>query len=295
MTSVGTARTFVTRRTIAAHNASASALRRRMFIEAGLSVEGEDSLRSRLALVQAERATPPCTAEPWSGWTVVAAAGGWRGRGGGNIAEMAGRQRPRGGGAWDVFADDREVGAADGRVVDAGSFRGAGAFLDEHLNRDEQHSLHALLHGGRSGSHGAPTSCPCTRLIFRRLRALAEWGVPLPGALSGGTFATPSNLGVVSDLLGFGVSCGGVEGPGTPCRNDANAGSDRDLNTEARENVLDREPPLPVRAYRQQYRTQSAWLAAGVMRGHLRQREPRYHRSAGARAGPRVPAGAAAD
>ena len=30
---------------------------------------------------------------------------------------------------WDVFSDNREVIAADGRVVDIGSFRGAGAFL----------------------------------------------------------------------------------------------------------------------------------------------------------------------
>jgi hypothetical protein len=34
---------------------------------------------------------------------------------------------------WDVFSDNHEVIAADGRVADIGSFRGAGAFLDEHL------------------------------------------------------------------------------------------------------------------------------------------------------------------
>jgi hypothetical protein len=34
---------------------------------------------------------------------------------------------------WDVFSDNHDVIAADGRVADIGSFRGAGAFLDEHL------------------------------------------------------------------------------------------------------------------------------------------------------------------
>ena len=34
---------------------------------------------------------------------------------------------------WNVFSDNHEVIAADGRVADIGSFRGAAAFLDEHL------------------------------------------------------------------------------------------------------------------------------------------------------------------
>jgi hypothetical protein len=37
---------------------------------------------------------------------------------------------------WDVFSDNHEVIAADGRLADIGSFRGAGAFIDEHLTRD---------------------------------------------------------------------------------------------------------------------------------------------------------------
>lgn len=37
---------------------------------------------------------------------------------------------------WDVFSDNHDVIAADGRLADIGSFRGAGAFLDEHLTRD---------------------------------------------------------------------------------------------------------------------------------------------------------------
>ena len=39
---------------------------------------------------------------------------------------------------WDIFSDNHDVIAADGRVADIGSFRGAGAFLDEHLTRDQE-------------------------------------------------------------------------------------------------------------------------------------------------------------
>lgn len=38
---------------------------------------------------------------------------------------------------WDVFSDNHDVIAADGRISDIGSFRGAGAFLDEHLARSQ--------------------------------------------------------------------------------------------------------------------------------------------------------------
>jgi hypothetical protein len=37
---------------------------------------------------------------------------------------------------WDTFSDNHEVIAADGRLADIGSFRGPGAFIDEHLVRD---------------------------------------------------------------------------------------------------------------------------------------------------------------
>jgi hypothetical protein len=39
---------------------------------------------------------------------------------------------------WDIFSDNHDVIAADGRLADIGSFRGAGAFLDEYLTRDQE-------------------------------------------------------------------------------------------------------------------------------------------------------------
>lgn len=37
---------------------------------------------------------------------------------------------------WNIFSDNHEVIAADGRIVDIGSFRGASAFLDGYLRRE---------------------------------------------------------------------------------------------------------------------------------------------------------------
>ena len=39
-------------------------------------------------------------------------------------------------GGWDIFSDNHEVVAADGRLVDIGSFRSASAFLDDYLNAE---------------------------------------------------------------------------------------------------------------------------------------------------------------
>lgn len=39
---------------------------------------------------------------------------------------------------WDIFSDNHDIIAADGRFADIGSFRGAGAFLDEYLTRDQE-------------------------------------------------------------------------------------------------------------------------------------------------------------
>ncbi len=47
---------------------------------------------------------------------------------------------------WDIFSNNHEVIATDGRVADIGSFRGASAFLDEYVSghassarREEDH------------------------------------------------------------------------------------------------------------------------------------------------------------
>lgn len=39
---------------------------------------------------------------------------------------------------WDTFSDNHDVIAADEPVADIGSFRDAGAFLDDYLARDQE-------------------------------------------------------------------------------------------------------------------------------------------------------------
>ena len=53
---------------------------------------------------------------------------------GGEVTELVGLC------LWDVSSDNQDVIAADGRVGDIGSFRGADAFPDEYLTRDHEGS-----------------------------------------------------------------------------------------------------------------------------------------------------------
>jgi hypothetical protein len=52
---------------------------------------------------------------------------------------------------WDIFSDNHDVIAADGRFADIGSCRRAGAFVDEVPHAQpaglERRRLHAVLHG----------------------------------------------------------------------------------------------------------------------------------------------------
>ena len=84
----------------------------------------------------------------------------------------------------DVFSDNHDVIAADGRAADVESFRGAGAFLDEHLTRDQE--------GWREGDYPPfylgtiwisrrASLTPVYAMIFRRLKALGtDWVYHVP-------------------------------------------------------------------------------------------------------------------
>ena len=85
---------------------------------------------------------------------------------------------------WDVFSDNHDVITADGRVADIGSFRGAGAFLDEHLmgNRggwDEGDYLRFYL--GTIWINARADLTPMYAMIFRRIKALGgDWVYHFP-------------------------------------------------------------------------------------------------------------------
>jgi hypothetical protein len=73
---------------------------------------------------------------------------------------------------WDVFSDNHEVVAADGRVLDLGSFRASGGFLADLLNHQSatgQYDYMSVYMGTIWVAQRADLT-PVYRMIFRRLK-----------------------------------------------------------------------------------------------------------------------------
>jgi hypothetical protein len=85
---------------------------------------------------------------------------------------------------WDIFSDNHDVIAADGRVADIGSFRGAGAFLDEYVTRDQEgwrDGDYMRFYMGTIWISRRADLMPVYALIFRRLKAAgADWVYHFP-------------------------------------------------------------------------------------------------------------------
>jgi len=158
---------------------------------------------------------------------------------------------------WDVFSDNHEVIAADGRSVDIGSFRGASAFLDEHLTGGQD--------SGREGDYmrfylgtvwiaRRADLTPFYAMIFRRLRSLgADWVYHFPELYV--TELAASEPGTAQSTS-YSVSQSAAAELSAQQRQ---AGSTRlcaqieKMNASAREEAMDEQPPATVRAYRQVY------------------------------------------
>lgn len=158
----------------------------------------------------------------------------------------------------DVFLDNHDVTAADGRVVDIGSFRGAGAFLDEHLTRRQEHWSHEgdymRFYMETIWIARRADLTPVYAMIFRRLRALgADWQYHCPELYL--WELEPGDLRV-EQPAGYSVSeSAAAELQAQKRRTDTGrmrAEIDQ-LNAQARERALDEETPATVRAYRQVY------------------------------------------
>lgn len=159
---------------------------------------------------------------------------------------------------WDVFSDNHDVTAADGRAVDIGSFRGAGAFLDEHLTRDQEDRWrerdYLRFYMGTIWISRRADLTPVYAMIFRRLRVLgADWEYHFPQLYL--TELDPRELGAeqparysVSESAAAELQAQKGRAETARFRADIDA-----MNVQAREEALDREPPPTVRAYRQVY------------------------------------------
>jgi hypothetical protein len=85
---------------------------------------------------------------------------------------------------WDIFSANHDVLAPDGRLVDLGSWRYAGCFIAERLNRDirgERRYDYLDFYMGASRYSGRADLSPAYRMIFRRMRSLAlDWVYHFP-------------------------------------------------------------------------------------------------------------------
>jgi hypothetical protein len=159
---------------------------------------------------------------------------------------------------WDIFSDNHEVIAADGRIADIGSFRGAGAFLDEYLTRDAdgwREGDYMRFYLGTIGISGRADLTRVYAMIFRRLEALsADWIYHFPEL--GIVELTPADDEPVQRGGAYSVSDGAVAELNAQQRRAEVRrlrGELRDMNACAREEAMDRLPPAIVRAYRQAY------------------------------------------
>ena len=84
---------------------------------------------------------------------------------------------------WDIFSDNHDVLGPDGRLVDIGSFRGAGGFLADCLNRQSGRQEYDYMdfYMGTIWLSRRADLTPVYRMIFRRLKAQGyDWTYHFP-------------------------------------------------------------------------------------------------------------------
>jgi hypothetical protein len=84
---------------------------------------------------------------------------------------------------WDIFSDNHEVMASDGRIVDIGSFRGAGGFIADWLNRHTGTHTYDYMdfYMGTIWIAQRADLTPVYAMIFRRLKAHGyDWRYAFP-------------------------------------------------------------------------------------------------------------------
>ncbi len=73
---------------------------------------------------------------------------------------------------WDIFSNNHEVVAPDGRIVDTGSFRASGGFIADYLNEMQGQSRYDYMdfYMGTIWVSGRVDLTPVYTMIFRRLK-----------------------------------------------------------------------------------------------------------------------------
>jgi hypothetical protein len=133
---------------------------------------------------------------------------------------------------WDIFSDNHDVIAADGRIANIASFRGAGAFQDEYLTRDQEgwrDGDYMRFYMGTIWISRRADLMPVYAMIFRRLKA------------AGAAYSV--SQAAVAEL----------EAQKRRAEVEQFRAELREANARAREEAMDRPPPATVPAYRQVY------------------------------------------
>lgn len=157
---------------------------------------------------------------------------------------------------WDLFSDNHDVIAADGRVLDIGSFRGASAFLDEYLSGAEYPSDSAdawrrgdsmRFYMGTIWTADRADLTTVYRMIFARLEAMgAHWQYHFPELLL--VDLSPSRDRLETTPAGVrGVDDEGHERDAEIARLRADLA---EAHGHALRDAIDRPPPATVSAYR---------------------------------------------
>lgn len=156
-----------------------------------------------------------------------------------------------------MFSDNHDVITADGRVADIGSFRGAGAFLDEHLTGDRggwREGDYLRFYLGTIGINARADLTPIYAMIFRRINALdGDWVYRFPelGLVDlGGLQPDSEAVGRYSPNESLAAERTAQQREAELVRMRAEL---EEMNTQAREDAVDRVAPATVRAYRQVY------------------------------------------
>lgn len=159
---------------------------------------------------------------------------------------------------WDVFSDNHDVIAADGRLADIGSFRGAGAFLDEHLTRDQEgwrRGDYLRFYLGTIWISRRADLTPMYAMIFRRLKALgADWVYHFSelGIVELGSIKEHPDR-AVGEYSVSQAAVAELEAQQRRAEVERFRAELREMNARAREAAMDLAPPATVRAYRQVY------------------------------------------
>jgi hypothetical protein len=158
---------------------------------------------------------------------------------------------------WDIFSDNHEVIAADGRVAHIGSFRGAGAFLDEYLTGDREgwrDGDYMRFYMGTFWLSRRADLAPAYAMIFRRLRLMgADWVYHFPElGLVELAPATPSRVHPPCRCRPR-AAVAALEAQKRHAEVERLRAELREANLSSREEAMDRPPPASVRAYRDVY------------------------------------------